>query len=232
MINRFFRLPLTFDSALLEADLIRCLTQEWPAHFNTGDYSGEWSSIALRSASGGETDIASVPGWSNHRDTPLLAACTYFRHVVDSFRCDKETVRLLRLDAGSVIHEHRDPGAAYADGFFRVHIPITSNSQTRFLVGGHELTMGPGECWYANFSLPHSVRNDGATNRVHLVLDGLRNPWSDQLFARAGYDFAEESRGRQMDATTTRLVIAALRARGTDTDKRLADELEGRPPGE
>jgi hypothetical protein len=226
MSNRFFRLPFMFDGALLQQDLTRCLASEWPQHFNTRDYSGQWTSIALRSASGTETDIASVPGHASYHDTPLLDACSYFRSVVSAFCCEKETVRLLRLGTGSVIHEHSDPGAAYADGFFRVHIPITSNDDTRFLVGGHELTMQPGECWYANFSLPHSVRNDGVTDRVHLVIDGLRNTWSDEVFAEAGYDFDEETRAKRMDDDTTRRVIETLRARGTEIDLRLAMDLE------
>jgi hypothetical protein len=92
--------------------------------------------------------------------------------------------------------------------------------------------MQPGECWYANFSLPHSVRNDGATDRVHLVVDGLRNPWSDDMFRVAGYDFAAEARDQAMDADTMRQVIETLRARGTETDLRLADDLERRLPGE
>lgn len=232
MSNRFFRLPFTFDGMLLADDLTRCLAVEWPGHFNARDYSGRWASIALRSASGAEADINSVPGQPGYRDTPLLDACGYFRRVVDTFRCEKETVRLLRLGAGSVIHEHRDPGAAYADGFFRVHIPITSNDETRFLVDRHNLTMRPGECWYADFSLPHSVRNDGATDRVHLVLDGLRNTWSDGVFEQAGYDFAEDVRARQMDAETTRRVVEQLRARGTVTDLRLAADLERPSSGE
>jgi hypothetical protein len=232
MSNRFFRLPLTFNPTRLEEDLDRCLSLTWPDHFNARDYSGDWSSIALRSGSGLETDIASVPGQTGYRDTPLMAACGHFRRAVEAFRCEKETVRLLRLGAGSVIHEHRDPGAAYADGFFRVHIPITSNDRTRFLVDRLEVPMHPGECWYANFSLPHSVRNEGATDRVHLVIDGLRNAWSDRIFAYGGYDFDEEGRARQMDAETTRRVIEMLRARGTDMDRRLASELEQRIEGD
>lgn len=225
-MHRALLLPLTFDPAPLVADLARSLRVSWPNHFNTRDYSGHWSSIALRSATGSDADIASVPGRAGYRDTPLLDGCAAFRAVVDAFECETESVRLLRLGAGSVIHEHRDPGAAYADGFFRIHVPITSNDQTRFVVGGEALVMHPGECWYANFSLPHSVRNDGATDRVHLVLDGLRNPWSDALFARAGYDFDAEARSRGLDPETTRRVIATLRDRGTETDLRLADEME------
>lgn len=226
MANRFVRLPFTFDPTQLSADLERCLRAEWPAHFNQRDYSGAWTSISLRSASGRPDDIASVPGAAGYRDTPLLDECPYLRQVADAFDCEKETIRLLRLGAGSVIHEHRDPGAGYGDGFFRLHIPITTNTETAFVVDGHELVMQPGECWYADFSRPHSVANRGSTDRVHLVIDGLRNEWSDDVFRRAGYDFDEEARARAADPHTTRQVIEMLRARGTETDLRLAAELE------
>jgi hypothetical protein len=217
---------LAFDVARLAADLTSCLRSQWPGHFNHRDYSGEWSSIALRSASGQATDIASVPGQTGYLETPLLAACPYFREVIDTFQCEKETVRLLRLGAGSVVHEHRDPGASYADGFLRLHIPITSNDQTRFVIDRHDLAMQPGECWYANFGLPHSVTNAGATDRVHLVIDGLRNAWTDALFRTAGYDFDEDARASRMDSDTTRRIVETLRARGTETDLRLAADME------
>lgn len=226
MANRFLRLPLTFRAVLLLRDLERCMQLEWPAHFNQRDYSGRWSSIALRSRSGAVDDIQSVPGQSEYRDTALLAECSYFRAVVDGLLCAKETVRLLRLEAGSVIHEHRDPGASYADGFFRLHIPITSNTGTRFTIDGETLAMQPGECWYLDFGLPHAVSNDGDTDRIHLVIDALRNSWSDELFERAGYDFQEDATRRSMDPETLRRVVETLRSRGTDTDLRVADELE------
>lgn len=224
--NHSFRLPLQLDPARLAADTERCLRSPWVKHVNQQVYRGEWTSIALRSSSGGAADILSVPDAEGYRDTPLLAECPYFRDVVASFACEKESIRLLRLAAGSVIHEHRDPGSSYSDGFFRLHVPITTNDEVRFVVGGVRLMMKPGECWYADFGLPHSVENPGTTDRIHLVIDGRRNPWSDGLFARAGYDFEADARARAMDPETRRRVVEALRERGTDIDLKLAAELE------
>jgi hypothetical protein len=224
--TRFLRLPMSFEPDQLAADMARCCDAEWTRHANQRDYTGEWNGIALRSPSGTAGDLLSVPGIDGYRDTPLLAACRYFAGILDGLACEKETARLLRLAPGAVIREHTDPGASYADGFFRLHVPITTNDQTRFVVDGEALPMQPGDCWYADFTLPHSVRNDGATDRVHLIIDGRRNEWSDRLFAAAGYDFAAEARQRQMDPQTRRLVIANLRARGTEVDLRLARQLE------
>jgi hypothetical protein len=224
--NRFFRLPLAFDPDRLCADLTRCQERPWIDHFNTRDYEGKWTSVSLRSGSGSADDIKAAPGGSAYQDTPLVDACPYFRIVLDQFHCEMQAVRLLRLGPGSQIHEHRDPASSYADGFFRLHIPITTNPGTLFIVDGERLPMQPGECWYADFGLPHSVRNLDRTDRVHLIIDGLRNAWSDRLFEEAGYDFAEEARGREMSADIRREVIATLRARGSETDLRLATELE------
>jgi hypothetical protein len=132
----------------------------------------------------------------------------------------------MRLAAGSEILEHHDPGASYAEGFFRLHVPITTNPDVDFIVGGAGITMQAGECWYADFTLPHSVRNRGKSDRIHLVVDGRRNAWSDALFSRAGYDFAAEAESRRPRRETTLQVIAELRARGSETDLRIAAQLE------
>jgi hypothetical protein len=224
--TRFLRLPLSFEPGRLVDDMVRCCGAEWTRHVNQRDYSGEWTGIALRSPSGTAGDLMSIPGNAGYRDTPLLAECRYFAEILDGLACEKETARLLRLAPGAVIHEHTDLGASYADGFFRLHVPITTNDQTRFVVGGEALPMHPGECWYADFTLPHSVRNDGATDRVHLIIDGCRNEWSDRLFEAAGYDFAAEALERQPDQQTRRMIIDELRARGTEIDLQLARQLE------
>jgi hypothetical protein len=226
MGTRFCRLPLAYDPTLLTTDLTACLDRAWTQHVNRRDYSGAWTGLALRSASGIAADLLSVPGVTGYRDTDLLDACPYFRNILESLLCEKETVRLLCVAPAGVVHEHRDRGASYADGFFRLHIPIMTNADTRFVVDGVVLPMQPGECWYANFSLTHSVRNDGHRDRVHLIIDGIRNDWSNRLFADAGYDFDAETRERRFDAETRARIVDELRARGTETDLRLVAALQ------
>lgn len=226
MDNRFFPLPFTYDPQLLEADLQKCLGENWSGHFHSEDFSGTWESISLRSVSGRADDIRSHPDASKYRDTPLLETCTYFRSIIDAFQCEKESIRLLNLAPGSVIHEHTDPGGGYADGLLRLHIPVRTNDRILFLVDQHPLKMLPGECWYADFSLPHSVRNDGDTGRIHLIIDGVRNDWTDQLFAEAGYDFEAEKRARQRPAAERMQVIEELKRQGTPTALQLAETMQ------
>ena len=221
--NRFFRLPVLFDPVHLLHDLRVCQQLDWPGHFNQADFSGRWTSIALRSASGSETDIRAHPG--EYADTPLLANCPYFQTVLNQFHCQQESVRLLALAPGSVIHAHRDGQTSYEHGFFRLHVPIQTGSDVCFRVDGQSLPMAEGECWYANFDLLHSVRNDGLTDRVHLVLDCRRNAWSDALFAKAGYDFTAEQQGQQPSPELTRQIMAELSRHNTDTARQLMNQL-------
>ena len=226
MTTRFLRLPFAFEADRLADDLAQCLRTAWTKHVNQRDYAGDWTGIALRSTTGTAGDILSVAGLDDYKDTPLVAECPYFSAILDGLHCEQETVRLLRLAPGSLIREHRDRGASYGDGFLRLHIPITTNDRTRFVVDGEALPMRPGECWYADFSLVHSVQNDGATDRVHLIIDARRNDWTDRLFEQAGYDFAADARERRMAPDTRRRVIEELRAHGGDTGLQLAADLE------
>ncbi len=224
--NVNLRLPFLFDTTLLQRDLATCLAEEWKLHFNQHDYDGSWTGIALRSATGKAHDIHAHPVDNAYHDTPLLAHCPYFREVLGNFQCETETVRLLRLAPGSVIKEHRDRGLGYAYGVFRLHIPIRTHAAVSFRVGGEELPMKSGECWYADFDLPHSVTNESASERVHLVIDCLRNAWSDELFRGAGYDFAEEKRALEPDAETKRRIQEELLRMNTEMSRKMAQQLD------
>lgn len=169
----------------LLADLETCQQLDWKAHYNTRDYEGDWKSIALRSHDGQATTVFAHPSQS-YLDTDLLARCPHFRGLLDSIHCDKEVVRLLRQAAGGEIRTHRDTGLGYQDGSFRLHIPLVTNGEVDFVVDEERLPMLPGECWFADFSRPHSVHNRGKTDRIHLVIDCVRNAWTDAWFQQAG----------------------------------------------
>ncbi|MBC7775302.1 MAG: aspartyl/asparaginyl beta-hydroxylase domain-containing protein [Phycisphaerae bacterium] len=225
MDNRFFSLPFQFNTEKLAADLATCEAQQWAMHFNKNDYAGDWTGIALRSATGNSIDIKAVPGQA-FQDTPLLAQCPYFREILDTLEFQKETVRLLALAPGSVIKEHRDQGLGYEHGCFRLHIPITTDDQVSFIVDKTRLPMGAGQCWYANFDLPHSVLHEGNTRRIHLVIDGTRNEWTDRLFGEIGYDFDLEAQQKEYDDATKAQMIEHLSMMDTDAAREIIARLE------
>lgn len=181
------KLPISFSIDKLQKELAICENDLWTPHFNTNRYEGNWTSVSLRSQSGLVNDITSFAN-TEHKNTNLLDRCDYFKEIMDWFECEKEAVRLLRLGPGSEIKEHVDNDTSYEDGFFRIHIPIITNEEVFFYVDKKRVPMKMGECWYANFQLPHSVENKSTEPRIHFTLDCIRNDWSDKLFAEMGFD--------------------------------------------
>jgi len=217
---------LAFDFSVkhLQNELGVCEEAHWISHYNRQDYAGSWSSISLRSASGSSEDIGSFSD-KTYIDTPLLEKCPYFREVTENFKCEKEAIRLLRLEPGSKIKEHTDPAASYEEGFFRIHIPIRTNEQVIFRVNKELVPMKAGECWYANFELPHSVENNSNVPRVHLVIDCKRNEWSDKIFSNAGFDLSAVSERHLLDDKTKLLVIDELLRNPTETNLKIVARL-------
>lgn len=178
-----FKLPLAFDPARLKADLDLIQPDEWVPHFNTAYYEGDWSGISLRSVGGKPTQLYPDPtAQGKFADTPTLERCPYLREVLHTFKCDLDSVRLLRLSARSSIREHRDYNLGYEDGELRLHVPIVTNPDVAFFLSGERVPMQPGECWYLNLNLPHRVDNKSDIDRVHLVIDCLLNDWLRGLF--------------------------------------------------
>ncbi|HWX56091.1 MAG TPA: aspartyl/asparaginyl beta-hydroxylase domain-containing protein [Verrucomicrobiae bacterium] len=183
---RCVRLPFVFEPARLCGDLRRVEPGEWIGHFNSAIYGGQWSGAALRSREGDSGNL--LPEASDSalfQDTVLLGRCPYFREVLDVFKCPVQAARLLRLHAHSNIAEHRDNEMQFEDGVVRLHIPIVTTDEVHFYLDGARLAMAPGECWYTNVNLPHSVDNRGAVDRVHLVIDCSVNDWLRDAFAKA-----------------------------------------------
>lgn len=170
------RLAHRFDPALLRADLARVEAGSWIDHFVRSNYEGRWTVLPLRSPAGTEhahpvLQITSHPDATGFVDTPLLEGCPYFRTVLATLGFPMAAVRLMRLDPGSVIKTHVDADLSFDQGWARLHVPVTTNPGVEFLVNGTAVTMKEGECWYLRLSDPHSVRNDGDTPRVHIVID-------------------------------------------------------------
>jgi len=221
----FFQLPVNFSIEKLQEEFQFCENEHWSSHFNTQRYSGNWSSISLRSGSGNVNDIHSFPNQA-YINTTLLNTCKYFQEVIDWFACEKEAIRLLRLDPLSEIKEHTDNDTSYADGFFRIHIPILTNAEVYFYVNNERVFMHAGECWYADFQLPHRVINKSQEARVHLVIDCIRNEWSDQLFQQAGFDTTCSSKQPAMSSDMKRQVINELLRNPTEANLKLITNLQ------
>ena len=94
---------------------------------------------------------------------------TYLQEVLSNFKCPLQAVRLLKLNVGAVIKEHRDAELGFEYGEIRLHIPVITHEEVEFYLDKERIQLQEGECWYMNFNLPHSIINKSKINRIHLV---------------------------------------------------------------
>ncbi len=226
--NASFLLPFQFDQINLEKDLDKCKKFDFSQNYVPDNYQGKDYILPLRSIDGRLDFPAAAPNQVNrYKDTIALKQCTYFKEVTEFFLCDKEAIRLMNLTPGKNVNTHTDYNCGYEDGIFRVHIPIITNKEVYFILNGKRLIMNPGEAWYTNVNLPHSVANKGKTNRIHLVMDCIRNEWSDKLFESLGYDFELETDVKEeLTETTIHMMIKELEFQNTPGAKILIEQLK------
>ena len=174
------RLSLEFKPEPMREELKGVEPGEWLPHYSADDYEGSWDVAPLMSVAGDPMVLYAAPTPGIYRPTPLLGRCPYFASVIEAIPGDTFAARLMRLGPGSKITAHADSAMSLADGFPRLHIPIVTSAAVDFVLDGTRVEMGPGECWYLNFNLVHSVHNRGDEPRTHLVIDAKT---SDELVA-------------------------------------------------
>ncbi|MGA9637206.1 aspartyl/asparaginyl beta-hydroxylase domain-containing protein [Flavobacterium sp.] len=209
---RSIKFPLLFNSEKLKREVTQLLSNQWRSHYNTSDYRGNWSVIALLSKNGRSDEINALSALSDTlMETEILELCPYIQEVLRFFECKKTAVRLLNLGAGAEIKPHRDNDLGYEDGSFRLHIPIITNPEVEFILDNQRLIMKEGECWYIDANFTHSVVNRGTSDRIHLVIDGVRNEWTDTLFFKEASLEQFLSPKPVLDLATKEKMIAELR---------------------
>lgn len=224
---RSIKFPMVFDVEKLQNDLAKIINKNWTDHYNTNDYSGKWTSIALMSESGKSDAIfASVNSNEKLVATEILDSCTYFKEILDGFLFEKTAVRLLQLAVGAEVKPHSDNCLGYEDGSFRLHIPIITNPEVEFILDGKRLVMNEGECWYIDANFIHSVANRGSEDRIHLVIDGERNEWTDALFFREASQDEFVKPARTMSEEQKQLMMAELSRMNTPAANQILKDLE------
>lgn len=225
-VLKYLRLPFTFDVSRLQAETNAIAKQQWQLHYQTRHYEGNWTAIPLRSI-GGQSDniFVSPQEGAQYTNTSFLESSPYLQEVLNSFHCPLLAVRLLKLEAGASIKEHKDTDLAFEKGEIRIHIPVQTHPAVEFMLDKERMQLGEGECWYMNFNLPHAIYNKSTTDRIHLVIDAVVNDWVRDLFQIPSL-LRKETEEPGMDQETKRKIIQQLREMNTETGRRLADEME------
>jgi hypothetical protein len=91
-------------------------------------------------------------------------------------------VMLARMAPGGVIHPHVDANPA-AKWPHKIHVPLLTNARCGFLLGETMHHFPEGEAVEVNNLGLHGVRNDGATDRIHLIFEyfDLEQPEPDWI---------------------------------------------------
>lgn len=226
---KYLQLPFHFDAAAMLQEVEQLDAGIWQQHYQKLHYEGEWSAIPLRSTGGKADNIIIAPTDDiPYEDTIFLAHCPYIKEVLAGFKCPLKAVRLLKLDAGAIIKEHRDAELHFEKGEIRLHIPVITHEEVEFYLNKERILMKEGQCWYMNFNLPHNINNKSNINRIHLVIDAVVNDWVKDIFEDPAVITKKEIAEPANDypPETKKQIILHLREMNTAISNKMADELE------
>jgi len=224
--QNFIKLPFEFNVKKLIEDLDCVESFDWVNHPNMSAYDGSWLITSLTSIDGKTKQIVAVEN-QDYINTPLLQKMKYIKDIINRFQTKVEAVRFMKLGANSIIKTHRDRGSHYNDGLARIHIPITTNKSVEFILNGQKTKMDVGKCYYIDADAPHSVVNNGDSDRVHLLIDCHINDWFKTIFKEAGYiEKKYKYSNKNINDDNVDEIIKSLISINTDTSLALARNLK------
>jgi len=155
---------LAINAPLWDAFTVR---QNFPGspHRNT-------KTIPMRGAS---SFLSSYKPHAKRKRTAFAAMLPHTEALVNSVlaRMNVATVGnvlCVALEPGGEVLPHADTGA-YPEHFERFHIVVTSPEGNWFKVADEYTQPQPGDVFFFNHRLTHSVGNPGDTPRVHIIVD-------------------------------------------------------------
>lgn len=160
----FLQLPLRFDAERLASEMQALGDAAWREH--PSKFPGNYALplISVR----GDPESDEVAG--EMKPTPYLARCPYLTEVLARLGAVWGRTRLMKLTGGAEVTTHVDINYYWRERM-RVHVPILTRPDVRFICGEAEVNMAPGECWIFDTWRAHHVINPGPHERVHLVAD-------------------------------------------------------------
>jgi Aspartyl/Asparaginyl beta-hydroxylase len=225
---KYLKLPFTFDAGRMQEEVNKINAINWQLHYQKLHYEGNWSALPLRSVGGKADDIIISPLENPvYADTVFIQDANYLKEVLGHFKCTLLSVRLMKLESGALIKEHRDEGLNFEKKTVRFHIPIITHEKVEFILDKEPMALKEGECWYMNFNLPHSLHNRSMIDRIHLVIDAEVNNWVKGLFRDKNIVMKKEINDPPIYSVEERKnIIKSLRIMNTEISIQLADRIE------
>ena len=162
---------LDSEKLQLECAEIRKLIRGEPAGYSGESHSG-WESYTL---------------YSKGDEDKYLFRFQYLKNFLDESGIDACLVRLMVLKPGGRIEKHSD--SFLSGNIVRLHIPVITNDRVEFYIDDNRCDWRPGEMWYGDFSLPHYGCNNSNVERLHIVIDAVKNNSLTNLVSDEFRDF-------------------------------------------
>lgn len=119
------------------------------------------------------------------KKTSVAAKTPYIVRLAESLGGPLYAVRLSGISPNSGLYFHRDTDFNFAFGIIRIHVPIISDSSSRFSVEDETFSMQTGKAYFVDISKLHAVLNSSKKMRVHLLIDVGLTPEVLRLFPRS-----------------------------------------------
>ena len=162
------------------------VNQEFSPVVTKFNKDNQWTAVSIRGYAGTIEQIGkggvlgTLDDLMKLQNTPLYDELDMGK-ILDKIPAEKERVRLMKLEAGTIIAKHTDKvdKDIKTGKIVRLHVPVITHEEvqmTSWLPGGvAEFHMKKGSCWWLDVSLPHKVVNKSDIDRVHLVVDIYNN---------------------------------------------------------
>lgn len=87
------------------------------------------------------------------------------------------SILFTELRKGGIIPEHIDEGKMLSTNH-RIHIPLISNPDVKFVLDHKDYYLEPGYGYEINNQIIHEVRNESDIDRIHMIID--LKEWKDE----------------------------------------------------
>lgn len=185
---------LTFVSRLKSVDdsLLDAIQREVTApdiewHEPYSEYASPGLQVAVLMSPDGDENNFSWKDCKAPKQTALLNRLPVLKQLLEGFGFDIMASRLLKLQPGCYLHEHRDYVYLEQVPRFRLHVPIVTNPNAHIVMPGSAIHLTRGNLWKLNpHSAIHSACNFGSEPRIHLMLDCYVNEALQKLIDGEG----------------------------------------------
>ncbi len=173
------------DGFILDALQREVLSSDIEWHEPYSEYASPGLKVAVLLSPDGKEDNFSWKDCSAPKATPLIERLPVLERLLDNFGFKIMASRLLKLEPGTYLHEHRDYVYLEDVERYRLHVPIVTNAQAHIVMPGRRIHLSRGYLWKLNpKEAIHSASNFGSEPRIHLMLDCYQNEKLKHLIAQ------------------------------------------------